>query len=155
PTQEGDKSARAPVAAPREKPRRPETARLDLFGAPLPAHAVARMGMARFRHAGPVCSVAYAPDAKTIASASWDKTVRILDAATGKELRKLQGHEKEVGAVASATNGKPLASASADATVRLWDAATGKELRCLKGHQQRVTAVAFSPNGKESASASL
>jgi RNA polymerase sigma factor (sigma-70 family) len=139
----------------KEKPKRPEPARLDLFGAPLPEHAVARMGMARFRHGGAVGSVVYAPDAKTIASASWnDKTVRLCDAATGQELRKLQGHDAPVLAVAFAPDGKTLASASLDKTVRLWEAATGKELRKLKGHQQFVRAIAFSPDGNELVSAS-
>jgi RNA polymerase sigma factor (sigma-70 family) len=148
----------SPVVAPREKPKRQEStppSRLDLFGAPLPEHAVARMGMARFRHANTVTSVAYAPDAKTIASASWDKTIRIWDALTGKELRKFQGHEGSVAAVAFAPDGKTLASCSADKTIRLWDVATGRQFRRLTGHQQPVIAIAFSPNGKELASASL
>jgi RNA polymerase sigma factor (sigma-70 family) len=143
-----------PASAVVEKPGQPEVPRLDLFGEPLPDHAVARMGMARFLHAGPVSSVAYAPDARTIASASADKTIRLWDAVTGKELRKLVGHGAAVGAVVFSPDGKTLASAGADKTVRLWDAATGRELRRLKGHQQAVTDVTFSPSGKELISAS-
>src|SRR5262249_21201215 len=122
------------VDTPREKPKPVEPDRLDLFGAPLPDHAVARMGMVRLRHAGQLNSVAYPPDAKTVASASWEKTIRIWDAATGQELRKLQGHDDKVMAVAFAPDGKTLASASVDKTVRLWGAATGQQLRILNRH---------------------
>jgi RNA polymerase sigma factor (sigma-70 family) len=138
-----------PAPAPGEKPGRPESARLDLFGAPLPDHAVARMGMSRLRHLATVSAVAYAPDGKTIASASWDKTLCLWDAATGKELRRLDGHHEPLTAVVHAPDGRTLASGGADKAVRLWDAATGKELRCLKGHDQLVSAIAFSPSGKQ------
>ena len=73
-----------------------------------------------------------------IASGSGDKTVRLWDAATGKELKTLSGHTAEVSALAYSPDGKVIASGSRDKTVRLWDAATGKELKTLSGHTDSV-----------------
>ena len=63
-----------------------------------------------------------------------DKTVKIWDSATGKELFALKGHAGAVTSVAFSPDGQRLASASADQTVKIWDSATGKELFALKGH---------------------
>ena len=61
-----------------------------------------------------------------LATASLDKTAKLWELATGKELRTFEGHQDWVLSVAFAPDGKTLATASKDKTVRLWDAATGK-----------------------------
>ena len=43
-------------------------------------------------HTGEVSSVAFAPDGKTLATGSWDQTVKVWDITTGKELATLKGH---------------------------------------------------------------
>jgi WD40 repeat protein len=74
-------------------------------------------------HTGWVEGVAWAPDGKTLATASADMTARIWDGATGRTLRTLTGHFSKVSGVAWAQDGKTLATASADKTARIWDAA--------------------------------
>ncbi|MGF2036143.1 MAG: caspase family protein [Nostoc sp. CmiVER01] len=101
-----------------------------------------------------VYSVAFSPDGKMIASGSWDKTVKLWNAATGKEITTLNGHSFSIWGLAFSPDSKTIASASADATVKLWNTATGKEITTLKGHSDFVRGVAFSPDGKTIASAS-
>ena len=99
-------------------------------------------------------SVVFAPDGRSLASGSWDKTIRLWDLASGKELRRLEGHTDPVTSVAFAPDGRSLASGSDDNTIRLWDLASGKELRRLEGHSDPVISVAFAPDGRSLASGS-
>ena len=99
-------------------------------------------------HTGAVMSVAFSPDGKTLASASWDNTIKLWDTATGQELRTLTGHTYWVAAVAFSPDGKTLASGGWDKTVKVWDVATGELKRTLSGHTGWVYTIAFSPDGK-------
>ena len=65
--------------------------------------------------------MAWSPDGKSIASGSLDKTVKLWDAATGKEKSTLRAHSAPVMSVSWSPNGKTLASGSFDGTVKLWE----------------------------------
>ncbi|CAK8719856.1 MAG: WD40 repeat [Candidatus Electronema aureum] len=105
-------------------------------------------------HENFINSAVFSPDDTRIASASYDKTARIWDIETGRELKVLKGHNETINSVAFSPDGRRIASASHDKTVRIWDVATGKELTVLKGHEEAVNSVAFSPDGRQIASAS-
>jgi WD40 repeat protein/serine/threonine protein kinase len=95
-----------------------------------------------------VRGLVFSPDARHIVGCDYDGTVKVWDAATGKEIRTLRGHTGHRGSVAVSPDGKHLVSGGMDGTVRIWDAATGKEIRVLQGRTNAVTGVAFSPDGK-------
>jgi WD40 repeat protein len=82
-----------------------------------------------------------------LASGSYDKTIKLWEVASGREVRTLSGHTWDVTSVAFSPDGRLLASGSYDNTIKLWDVASGREVRTLSGHTEGVTSVAFSPDG--------
>ncbi len=100
-------------------------------------------------HTDMVFSVAYSPDGKHLASASRDRTAKVWDTETGKEVFSLP-HDQTVNWVAYSPDGKHLATRSAGGTVRIWDVRPRKEVRTLPNTE----GLAFSPDGKTLASGS-
>ncbi|QEL21045.1 WD40 repeat domain-containing protein [Limnoglobus roseus] len=101
-------------------------------------------------HADPVYAVSFSPDGKTIATGSFDKTIKLWDAANGKELRTLagpQGHQSLVLSVAFSPNGDQLASGGADNFARVWDVPSAKPVRETALTTKGVR-TAVSPDGK-------
>jgi WD40 repeat protein len=101
-----------------------------------------------------VTSVDFNPKGSLIVTASLDKTARIWDIASGKEIAILRGHDQTLSSAAFSPNGLLIVTASADKTARIWDVVTGKEIGVLRGHDDPVTSAAFSPDGSRIVTAS-
>jgi dipeptidyl aminopeptidase/acylaminoacyl peptidase len=126
----------------------------------VPPAALARVGIPRGKdpaqgHTARVSAVAFSPDGRLLGTGSWDNSVGLWDARTGKVLHRMIGHTACIFYVAFSPDGKLLASASRDRAIRLWDTKTGKEVRRLNGHTSDVFGAAFSPDGKYLASGSF
>jgi len=105
-------------------------------------------------HSNSVRSVVFSPDGKTLASASFDNTIKLWHLETQKPIATLIGHSNLVNSVAFSFDGLILASASDDNTIKLWHLETQKPIATLTGHSDLVNSVAFSPDSKTLASAS-
>jgi WD40 repeat protein/serine/threonine protein kinase len=99
--------------------------------------------------------LAFSPDSQRVVGACPDRTVRIWDAADGKERVVIRGHAKVINSAILSPDGRQVLTASDDLTARLWDAGTGKQLVVFEGHEpglhdaeRGVQNALFSPDGQ-------
>jgi WD40 repeat protein len=122
----------------------------DRLGDPLPPRALARLGSVRLRHESRVVAAAFAPDGKTLATASSGFTgssIRLWDVATGRQLHRLPGVPRWDHQVTFSPDGQ-LVAASALGSVTVWTAATGERALRFLAHSDDVSCLAFAPGGK-------
>ena len=93
-------------------------------------------------------TVAVSSNGHSIYSGGVDAKIRLWDARTGKNLRKLISHKNVVTSLACPPDGSALTyhlvSGSVDKSIRLWNVITGQTVGKLKGHTKGVTSVAIS-----------
>jgi cytochrome c len=103
-------------------------------------------------HGAPVVALAVAPDRKSIASASWDGTVRVWPLAgggggRGGAPRVLEGHPQNVNGVAFLPDGR-VVSAGYDASVRIWSLSAPAESPNIISLPTPLNALAVAQDGE-------
>ncbi|ETO01515.1 mycorrhiza-induced NACHT/WD40-repeat domain protein, NWD, partial [Reticulomyxa filosa] len=114
------------------------------------------------------------PDGSRIVSDSYDGTIKLWDASSGKLIQSLEGHSYNVNSVQFSSDGNRIVFGSEDETIKLWDASpdkkkrvrtynntlelwdesSGKLIQSFEGHSNVVTCIQFSPGGNRIVSGS-
>ena len=89
--------------------------------------------------------VSFSPDGTKIAFAGADKSIRLYDAATGKEIRKMDHHEDWVFGTVFGVDGKRLVSVGRDRAAKLTEVETGRFIENVNLLREPLTAVARHP----------
>lgn len=100
-------------------------------------------------------TVAPAPTGSRFAASLENRSVRIIEAATGQTLRTFTGHPDSIYGVAWNPAGTILATGDDTARIWLWDVKSGKKIREFtrdRAHQRGIQSLSFSPDGRTLAS---
>ena len=100
-------------------------------------------------------SVVFSPDGQTLASASWDETIRLWNPNTDLKLLHTPADQRgAITLIAFSPDGQILAGGGEAQPIRLWNTTTWQVERTLSGHTGLVEVVVFSSNGEILASGS-
>ena len=105
-------------------------------------------------HQGLVNQVAFSPDTFYLASASFDKGIKIWNGHTGEFICNLRGHVGPVYQIAWSPDSRLLLSGSKDSTLKCWNVKVKRLMHELPGHADEVYCVDWSPDGFKAVSGS-
>src|SRR5438105_3002589 len=124
---------------------------LEAADEPLPPGIVATLK----GHTETVYTVSFSPDGRYVLTGSFDKSLKLWQAATGKEIKTFggqAGHQNLVLAASFSPDGRLIASGSSDNTAKIWDTPFSIPFREY-AHAAEVNALALSPDGSKLAAA--
>ncbi|KPK84641.1 MAG: hypothetical protein AMS27_09400, partial [Bacteroides sp. SM23_62_1] len=99
-------------------------------------------------HYASIRAVAFSQDGELAATGSADKTIKLWEVNTGREIRSYLGSAGTVHQLAFGPDGKQLASIDAEYKVKLWEVETSKEIQTIELPDDDILSVIFSPDGK-------
>src|ERR1700722_2179738 len=73
-------------------------------------------------------SAQFSADGQRVVTASFDKTARVWDAATGKAISEPMRHDGGLYSAQFSADGQRVVTASDDKTAQVWDVATAKAI---------------------------
>eukprot|EP01127_Copromyxa_protea_P022942 TRINITY_DN8450_c0_g1_i1.p1 TRINITY_DN8450_c0_g1~~TRINITY_DN8450_c0_g1_i1.p1 ORF type:complete len:488 (+),score=108.82 TRINITY_DN8450_c0_g1_i1:109-1464(+) len=97
--------------------------------------------------------VSFSPDGNLIASAAFDKNIRLWN-KNGKHLSTFRGHVGEVYQLSWSSDSRMFVSGCKDSTMKVWDTKEQNLVEDLPGHADEVFSVDWSPDGTWVASGS-
>jgi WD40 repeat protein len=112
-----------------------------------PESAIPKLPEVINAHPAEVSAAVFTPDSRLFATASYDGTVKLWDARSGKPLRTLTGHQNLVLSLAISPDGNTLASGANDNTIRFWDVPADTPTSSWTGHTAAINDLAVRPDG--------
>jgi WD40 repeat protein len=102
-------------------------------------------------HSETVYTIAWSPDGKTLASGSWDGTVKLWNTSTDTVAGTLRAEHTGIPGIQSVSwspDGKALASGHHVGAIRLWDPITRKNTATIESNSEWLHSVVWSPDGR-------
>lgn len=98
-------------------------------------------------HSASVRTVICSKDGKFAFTGSGDRSIKMWEQNTGREIRTFLGHSYSVNSLSITNNGKNLASCSSDKTAKVWEVISGKEIFSTHPQEDLLTDACFNPSG--------
>jgi WD40 repeat protein len=106
------------------------------------------------KHEDHVEAAQFSRDGRWVVTASWDKTARVWDAATGQPVSAPMKHGDQLLSAQFSPDGRWVVTASRDKTARVWEAATGQPVSAPLTHGDQVFSAQFGPEERRVVTAS-
>jgi WD40 repeat protein len=102
-----------------------------------------------------VTDVAYSPDGRLLAAATFTGWIGLWDPITGVQGKTMSGHRGPIQRIGFSPDGRQLVSGGRDRVIRIWNIPTGTVRVELRGHGSEIWDIAFAPDGHQLASVGL